>query len=211
MSCGGSAPCCPASALCPGAMTCPRSHRRTVPPVPWQCHAELCLVLSPFPAGADEDPGVPVPCPVRACAWQAAELPGGAGCHTGTSRGSSSSQRGGTGVPPLSAMRCLRHPIGVRTPHGEEHARVSTVSPQVSCQLEKTLVTLQNNEAQLEKLTVANSRLGKGRGGRHGGWICPIPMPLSPLADNPVPRRPELRDNKAGQHGAGAGCAAAGE
>lgn len=68
-------------------------------------------------------------------------------------------------MPPLSAMRCLRHPIGVRTPHGEEHARVSTVSPQVSCQLEKTLVTLQNAEAQLEKLTVANSRLGKGRGG----------------------------------------------
>ncbi|XP_062363064.1 sperm-associated antigen 5 [Cinclus cinclus] len=32
---------------------------------------------------------------------------------------------------------------------------------EVSCQLEKTLVTLQDTEAQLEQLTVANSRLGK--------------------------------------------------
>lgn len=104
MSCGGSAPRCPASAL--GVMTCPWSHSRTVP---WQCHTELCLVLCPFPEGADEGPGVPVPCPVGACAWQTEELPGGAGCHTGTSRGCSSSQGGGTGVPPLSPVRCLRH------------------------------------------------------------------------------------------------------
>lgn len=116
-----------------GAMTCPWSHSRTVPQ---QCHTELCLVLSPFPAGADEGPGVPVPCPVGACAWQAAELPGGAGCRTGTSRGSSSSQGGGTGVPLLSAVRCLRHgviwgiPWGENTPWGRapqsEHC-VSTV------------------------------------------------------------------------------------
>ncbi|XP_056362856.1 sperm-associated antigen 5 [Oenanthe melanoleuca] len=35
------------------------------------------------------------------------------------------------------------------------------VKEEVSCQLEKTLVTLQDTEAQLQQLTVANSRLGK--------------------------------------------------
>lgn len=55
------------------------------------------------------------------------------------------------------------------------------MSPQASRQLEKTLVTLQDTQAQLEKLTVANSLLGKGRGGRCGGWSCPIPLaPVSP-------------------------------
>lgn len=47
----------------------------------------------------------------------------------------------------------------------QERLRASTVSPQASCQLQKTLVALQDTEAQLEQLTVANSRLGKGRGG----------------------------------------------
>lgn len=39
------------------------------------------------------------------------------------------------------------------------------MSPQVFCQLEKTLVTLKDTGAQLEQLTVANSRLGKGKDG----------------------------------------------
>ena len=49
------------------------------------------------------------------------------------------------------------------------------MSLQVSCQLEETSVALQDTVAQLEQLTVANSRLSAGRGGRHGGWNCSVP------------------------------------
>lgn len=49
------------------------------------------------------------------------------------------------------------------------------MSLQVSCQLEETSVALQDTVAQLEQLTVANTRLSAGRGGRRGGWSCSVP------------------------------------
>lgn len=45
---------------------------------------------------------------------------------------------------------------------------MSPVSLQASHQLEETSVALQEAVAQVEQLTVANSRLGAGRG-KHGG------------------------------------------
>lgn len=39
------------------------------------------------------------------------------------------------------------------------------MSLQVSCQLEETSVALRDTVAQLEQLTVANTRLSAGRGG----------------------------------------------
>lgn len=45
---------------------------------------------------------------------------------------------------------------------------MSSVSPQVSQRLEETSAALQDAVAQVEQLTVTNSRLGAGRG-THGG------------------------------------------
>lgn len=47
-------------------------------------------------------------------------------------------------------------------------AGMSSVSPQVSQRLEETSAALQDAVAQVEQLTVTNSRLGAGRG-THGG------------------------------------------
>lgn len=75
------------------------------------------------------------------------------------------------------------------TPRGEEQPRASPVSLQVSGQLEETSVTLRDTVAQLEQLTVANSRLSTGR-----GWVTrrlelppPRCVPLSPPSTEALP------------------------
>ncbi|XP_033374854.1 sperm-associated antigen 5 isoform X1 [Parus major] len=58
---------------------------------------------------------------------------------------------------PSKLQSCLEELAATRT-RAEEALQAKE---EASCQLEKTLVTLQDTEAQLQQLTVANSRLGK--------------------------------------------------
>lgn len=70
------------------------------------------------------------------------------------------------GCPPGTGG--LGAPLAWEHPMGKEHPKTSlegTVSLQVSCKLGETSVALQDAVAQMEQLTVANSRLSTGRGG----------------------------------------------
>ncbi|XP_057893744.1 sperm-associated antigen 5 [Melospiza georgiana] len=58
---------------------------------------------------------------------------------------------------PGKLQSCLEELAAAR----EQAEEALQAKEEASCQLEKTLVTLKDTEAQLEKLTVANSRLGK--------------------------------------------------